>query len=151
MGFLIRSFWPMTSHQLLKNSQALCNAICLSRAQWKNLVAESILYLFKAWRYQDDNGLEVSSLLSAFYSVRSYLGHYWRRKLLKNLIQLCTLWTIITSGQEDILISTLVAWTYRNIEQFSVPQDKSHIWQFCQTKNLLILLPVYTLHLFMNI
>lgn len=78
----------MTSHQLLENSQALCNAICLSRAQWKDLVAEGTLYLVKE---HDDNGLEVSSLLSAFHSARSYLGHHWRRKMLKNLIQVCTL------------------------------------------------------------
>lgn len=37
----------MTSHQLLENSQALCNAMCLSRAQWKDFVAEGILYLVK--------------------------------------------------------------------------------------------------------
>lgn len=45
MGFPIWSFWPVRSHELLENSQALRNAIGPSRAQWKDLVAEGTLYL----------------------------------------------------------------------------------------------------------
>ena len=72
------------------------------------------------------------------------IGHYLRRKMLKNIIQLCTFWAIRTSGQEDILISTLVAWKMGIL-------NSSLLHRYCQTKSLLILLPINALHLLMNI
>lgn len=103
MDYIFLSHWENWSHR----PPARNHNCFITKLDSKTLLLYSLRH--RTWTEPAGSQLEASSLLARVLSTGSFNVHYWRRKVIMNLTQLCTLWATKTINAIDMFSGAIVA------------------------------------------